>query len=74
MIFGTVFFGFISFLASKEIFNNSHLNLIELITFLGLLGFSLACLNYLVNQTEIKLSKGEIISQNKLKKKGVRDK
>lgn len=73
MIFGTVFFGFISVLSSKEIFNNSHLDLIGLITFLSLLGFSLVCLNYWINQTEIEISKGEIISRNKLQKKVFKD-
>ncbi len=73
MILGTIFFAFIAFLSSKEIFNNSYLDLIGLMTFLGLLGFSLTCLNYWINQTEIEISSEEIISKNKLKKKVFRN-
>ena len=69
MIFSTLFFGILTILSSKDIFINSNVNLLGLVTCLFFLCFALASFYYVIQKTEIEISKGKIISKKRFRKK-----
>lgn len=69
LIFGTLLSVFFMAMSFNDISNDSYIDAIGLMTFLGFSVFGVVCLNYLFNQTKITISKKRITSENRFKKK-----